>query len=124
MAPDGWCLLFCYPQLINVHQFFILKRYFLLQFAKCLFMPHLKTVPRTNLLQGKQVNYVTATDCWLLEIKSFAGPDGEMPALPFDNGVKPLRVQSWASRGAMAKIPALESVRPGRGRCTYFGQVI
>ena len=45
MAPNGWCLLFCYPQLINVHPFFIWKRYFLLQFAKCLFMPHLKTVP-------------------------------------------------------------------------------
>ena len=60
MAPQGWCLLFCYPLLINVHQFFTLKRYFLLQFAKCLFTLHLKTVPRAKLLQERRAQHLTA----------------------------------------------------------------
>lgn len=41
-------------------------------------------------------------DCWLPEIKFFAGASGEAPMLPFDNHVELLQDESRTSRRAVA----------------------
>lgn len=118
VAPNGWNPLFCYPSLTNVHPFFILKHYFHLQFAKCLSMPHLKTVPWTKLLYGRQINYLTAIllvgcRCWTR--------GSTPPTLPFAKDLKALQASSqkaghWWRKSQLE----LESDRSSLQPCTCW----